>query len=183
MSLFLKVNISSEARNRFLSSDIPSPGIYKDWLSWLDGKEYSGGRITEKDIQDIGYGVCKTVGDYFQLWSEDLYLQGCKEEYDPGSNTWKIYMLSGGHNYIDIIRDLSVLRSVCRYVDEESTCGYLVGYDYFFGEDGKKDIAIEFSRNESAILDEVKREYYREANECLEVWEKAFFESEFSAES
>ncbi|SFM71324.1 hypothetical protein [Marinobacter zhejiangensis] len=183
MSLFLKVKISPEARSRFLSSDIPSPGIYKDWLNWLEGKEYSGSRITEKDIQDIGYGICKTVGDYFQVWSEDVHLEGCKEVYDPGSNVWKIYRLGGGHNYIDLVRDLSVLRSVCRYVDEESTCGYLVEYNYFFGADSKKDTAIELLGNESSILDEVSPEFYREANEHLEVWEKAFFESEFCSES
>lgn len=162
-SLYAKIHISKEGRDKFLESHINNPSYYEDWLLWLNNKEYSGSAITETTLGQVAYNSSLS-GQYIQEWMSNPSAFSY-ELYDESSEIWLLSMYEFSENYLEYISFLNVLRGVDRFVDREGE-GYILVHSYVWG-DTDSDALVHVSKGNSNIVNTIKdipHNYVKEAS-------------------
>lgn len=170
-SLYAKIRISPLARQAFLNSTISNADTYRDWIPWLETKEFYGS-LTQADINAMTYQD-QTTQAYLQQWITSRYAFG-HEMYDEHTATWIISMYEFSENYREYIHFLHVLRSVDRFKDLQDD-DFILVHSYNWGNT-ESDVAIQIKAGESKVLTTIPNAYLTEASEHLALRQKTLSE-------
>jgi len=171
-SLFIKVKISKENLNSFLSSRPVASILNSNWLEWWDSRlMYSKTEL--KNIPSFNSESNKQI-------LEDLLVDKysiCKQEYNQDQGVWYFMSLQYSENYTEILPMLSWIKDLANYTDENDIGDAFI-YDFLWGEGTV--MAYIHIQNKQASLNrfdktvQINTELLQEANQMFEDFMNSF---------
>ena len=168
--LFVQIHIGKTAFESFLSHKVLPLSEFQEWLNWLDGKQYYGGKITAEQLATYNdHGM--SVREWLNEWTDGEYAESyapVSNFYDEHAGIWTFAVEGFSENYGAYIRSLNVLRQVALFKDTDASDFILIFPLLFGGGMRDAEAMMEITRGNSIFVTSVPDDFSGVAIRILE---------------
>jgi hypothetical protein len=130
-SLYLRVRLSKQAYERYLTGTTVDARRFSDWMDWLTKAKMYGAAFTPEKIAEIAQGTCKrSMAEEIAAWTASAWALA-KSHYDELTETWVFGIAQFSENYYECLEMLPPLRAVDRFKDRPGV-DFILVYNHFW---------------------------------------------------
>lgn len=129
-SLFVKVKITKNQFENFLSSSPQKPELNNNWLAWWESRNmYSKMDLTTEWLRAYNDANNKSALDGWL----DAQQAFAFSDYDEASEEWRLGIIFFSENYLEMLPMFAFVISLEKYISE-STDNLAIVYPFFWGD-------------------------------------------------
>jgi hypothetical protein len=169
--LFLKIKLSKQALQDYLSHTTGSPVELSGLSSWLDHQRLNGIEVYIDDIEEQCSSQLEVMNWLQSYCTEQntAMQEPYINHYDEISQTWTFALLEFSDNIFEIVTALHVISEIAHYKDIESD-DFVMIIPYLNGEGTENPMAVmQINMDNVAFKDFIPQDEALQANRIFEV--------------